>query len=269
LNGLDLSSVTGEQQGFYGELDAARWWRWGTVRTAFHFGLQTVRTGGEDYSFGASVRLRGAAGRSVELRYDHEPAYPLTGTLQSVYAQLSQDRVSVTIARPLTDRWSLSAEGDVALLDPRGLSGPQGDRTVRVQGAFSAGRSMTQSVTAGLAARAVTFTDPAPVQLGVPLFWDPRSVLSGGPYVQLGHRLSSALRATGRLTPGLAVIDERRTDGIDVVPHFSAEAGLEHTGDRFRTALDLFYYQGQFDGYRMYGLSLSLSTIDGLRGGGG
>lgn len=269
LTGLDLNTAPGDQQGFYGEFDAARWWRWGTVRTAFHFGVQAVRAGGEDYSLGASVRFRGAAGRSVELRYDHEPAYSLTGTLQSVFAQLSQDRLSLTLARPLNDRWSLFAEGHVALLDPQGLSGPDADRTsVRVQASVSAGRSMTQSVTAGVSARAVAFTDAAPVQLGVPLFWDPRSVLSGGPYLQLGHRVSSALRATGRLTPGLAVIDERRRDGVDIVPHFSAEAGLEHTGDRFRTALDLFYYQGQFDGYRMYGLRLSLRTIDGFGGGG-
>ena len=67
-----------------------------------------------------------------------------------------------------------------------------------------------------------------------------------------------------RLEPSLAWIDERERPGFDLVPHISAEAGFTHTGSRFQTGLDVFYYQGRFDGYRAYGLRMTFSAIDWL-----
>ena len=42
----------------------------------------------------------------------------------------------------------------------------------------------------------------------------------------------------------------------------SAEAGVRHEGDRFWTALDVFYSQGRFNGYHAYGARLTLSARD-------
>jgi hypothetical protein len=83
-----------------------------------------------------------------------------------------------------------------------------------------------------------------------------------GPYAQLARDLSSSWRLTGRVGPGVAYIDERGPSGSAWVPHLGAEAGLRREGARFWTALDLFYYQGQFDGYRTYGARLTLSARD-------
>ncbi|MGD8287609.1 MAG: hypothetical protein PVI31_03160, partial [Gemmatimonadota bacterium] len=79
---------------------------------------------------------------------------------------------------------------------------------------------------------------------------------------------SSTWSMTGSLGPGIAFIDERTAPGWDVVPHVSAEAGLRREGERFWTSLDFFFYQGQFDGYRMYGARLSVSARDWSRIGG-
>jgi hypothetical protein len=71
-----------------------------------------------------------------------------------------------------------------------------------------------------------------------------------------------------RINPSFAFIDERTRRGFQNVPHFSAEAGFSHVGDRFQAALDGFYYQGRFDGYRAYGLRLSFSLRGWFRKGG-
>ena len=265
LEGLDLTGVAADRQGLYAELESARWWRWATVRTELRFGAQKVRASW-DYSLGASVRHRGG-GTATELRYDHGPAYPLTGTLQSVLAGVSQDRFTLSHTRPLDDRWNLSAIGDAAWLRPSGAEMDEG--TVRLQAAMSVGRSMTETFTLGLSARALGYTRAAPVVTptppipsALPLFWDPRAVVSAGPYAQLNRELSALWTVTGRIEPGFALIDERRSDGSQLIPHLSAEAGLRHRGARFWTTLGIFYYQGQFDGYRTYGIRLSFSARD-------
>jgi hypothetical protein len=138
---------------------------------------------------------------------------------------------------------------------------------VRFQGALSVARRVSPSVTLGLSTGALAFADAAPVT-SLPgggtlrVFWDPNLVVSAGPYVQLRRDISSSWTLSGRLGPGVALIDERGVNGSDVVPHVSAEAGVRREGARFWTALDLFYYQGQFDGYRTYGARLTLSARD-------
>ncbi|HSH76042.1 MAG TPA: hypothetical protein VLA09_10205, partial [Longimicrobiales bacterium] len=216
---------------------------------------------------------------TTDLRYEHGPAYPVTNTLQSVLAEVVQDRVSLGHARALDERWSLSAAVDAARLrtTAEGLLG-EPHASGRLQVAVSAGRSITRSLVLGIGTRAVTFTrsappsgDPATGNVR-PLFWDPHAAISTGPYAQLGHQLSPEWTLSGRLNPGLALIDERRSaqSGLEVVPHLSAEAGIRHERARIWSAFDIFYYQGQFDGYRMYGARLTvgardLSAIRGVR----
>lgn len=275
LGGLDLDGATVDRQGVYVDLESARWWRWGTVRTALDFGAQRVRSTW-DYSFGGSLGLRGGGGATAQLRYEHGPAYPLTGTLQSALADVVQDRLTLTHARPLGERWSLSAALDGAWLRAAPDSvAPGTDRgTARLQAAVSLGKSLSRLITLGVTARALVFTHAAPQAPlpgggSLPLFWDPTAAFSMGPYAQLTQDLSASWKLTGRLTPGLALIGERRSaSGYQLVPDVSAEAGVRRDGNRVQTSLDFFYSQGRFSGYHTYGARLTLSARDlGTLGG--
>lgn len=267
ISGVALDGTEAQRQGAFLDLEAARWWRWGTLRTAIDIGVQRLRAT-LDPVFGASLGQRGRGGSTSELRYEHGPAYPIAVTLQSVLADVVQDRVSVSHARPLGERWSLSATLDGAWLraDPDSLAGAaQG--VGRAQASLAVGRALSPALTVGLTSRALTFTRAAPVTT-LPggssrrLFWDPSLVLSAGPYARLTRNLSASWRLSGTLGPGIALIDERGTAGTDLVPHISAEAGVRREGARYWTAFDVFYYQGQFDGYRTYGARLTLSARD-------
>lgn len=270
LGGLDLDGSIVDRQGIYVDLESARWWRWGTIRTGIDFGAQRVRSTW-DYSFGGSLGLRERSGATAELRYRHGPAYPLTSTLQSALADVVQDRFTLTRMQPLAERWSLAAALDAAWLQAASdsvASGTQGG-TARLQAALSIGRALSRSVTLGLSARALAFTSAAPRAAlpgggTLPLFWDPTSAFSLGPYAQLSRDLSASWKLTGRLTPGLAFIDERRSSrsGYQLVPDVSAEAGVRREGGRFWASLDFFYSQGRFSGYQTYGARLTLSARD-------
>jgi predicted Zn-dependent protease len=268
ISGVALDGGAAYRQGAYAELEGARWWRWGTVRTGLDLGVQHPR-GAWDLSLGGSLGHRGANGAVSEVRYEHGPAHPVALTLQSVLANVVQDHVTVSHARRLSESWSLAGVADAAWLraDPDSLAAGSRIETARLQGALSVGRALSATLTLGLATRALTLTAAAPATL-LPgssprrLFWDPSLVLSAGPYLQLTRDLSRSWKLTGRLVPGLALVDERGAAGTDLIPHASAEAGVRREGARYWTALDLFYYQGQFDGYRTYGARLSLGARD-------
>lgn len=276
LDGRTLTGLPAEaRQGIYLDLEAARWWRWATLRTAALFGAERVLDEWR-YSLGGSLTHRASDGSQSELRYEHGPAYPLTSTLQSAVAGIVQDRLSVSHARRLDARWSLSATADGAWLraDLDSLPDVTNEATLRLQGAVSLGRRTTPSLTLGLSARAMGYTRSGPVVSDTAtttehrLFWDPTVAISTGPFARLDRELTSTWRLSANLGLGIAFIDERTVSGWDVVPHLSAEAGVRREGERFSTSLDLFFYQGQFDGYRMYGARLSLSARDRSRPGG-
>ena len=237
------------------------------MRTAVDFGAQKLRTDWE-VSLGASLRHRGGGGAASELSYEHGPAYSLAVTLQSLLAQVVQDRFLLSHARPLGELWSASALLDGAWLraNPDSVSPGTDTGTGRIQGMLSLGRAVSPTWTLGLTGGSLVFTGAAPVT-ALPgggtrrLFWDPNLVVSIGPYAQLTRDLSTYWKVTGRLGPGVAFIDERGSAG-SLVPHVSAEAGVRREGARFWTAFDLFYYQGQFDGYRTYGARLTVSARD-------
>lgn len=269
LGGFDLLGQTREDQGLFLELESARWWRWGTFRTGLHFGLEEVRPGETDLSFGGSLRISDLGGFRADFAYDHGPAYPLTVTLQSVYGNVGQDRFAVNLAREIHRRWSLSLAGDAALLRPRGMEEERKAESLRLEAGLSLGRSITDDLILGVNGRALTYSEPSPVSDGMRLFWDPDALISSGFFAQWSKELSDSWNLRTRLNPSFAFIDERTSKGFEVVPHFSAEAGLSFSGSRFRTTMDAFYYQGRFDGYRAYGLRLSVSAGDRHRDGGG
>jgi tetratricopeptide (TPR) repeat protein len=273
LDGRGLDGLAAErQQGVYVDLEAARWWRWGTLRSAATFGVQQVRDAW-DFSLGGSLMHRGITGAQTELGYEHGPAYPVTATLQSALVGVVQDHVSVSHSRPLDARWSLSATAEGALLrtDLDTVANARNENTARFGTALTLGREMSEMLTLGVTTRAVGYTSSGPVVTDPAtltqrrLFWDPRLALSVGPIARVSRDLSANWSATGMVGPGIAFIDERTSAGWDVVPHVSAEAGVRREGQRFWTALDFFFYQGQFDGYRMYGARLTLSARDWSR----
>ncbi len=266
LTGLDLSGASRDEQGLFLEVESARWWNWGTLRTGVHFGVEQARPRASDISFGSTLRFSDLGGFRSDFRYDHGPAYSLTSTLQSVYADVIQDRVTANLARTLSPRWSLSVAGDAAWLDARAVADTRG--SLRLESAIGLGRALTDDLTLGVNARALTYTTASPLVNGLRLFWDPRSVVAGGIYAQWDHELTEPWQLSIRMNPSLAFIDERTQRGIQGVPHVSAEAGLSHLGRRFRTSLDAFYYQGRFDGYRAYGLRVSFSARDWFGGRG-
>ncbi|MDX1494492.1 MAG: tetratricopeptide repeat protein, partial [Longimicrobiales bacterium] len=84
VEGYEPGGGLADRQGLFAELEGGRWWRWGTVRTALHLGVQNVRSNSTpDVGVGASLRLMGASGSRTDLRFDHEPAHAVTNTLQS------------------------------------------------------------------------------------------------------------------------------------------------------------------------------------------
>ncbi len=268
LDGFDASGATAEVRGVFAELEGARWWRWGTIRTGLHMGVQDVLDDNVELAVGASARFMGGAGRRTDVGFDHEPAYTATNTLQSVFARVVQDRFSASHNQPLGQSWSFAVTGEAASLDHTGVAGA--DRNLRIQGGLSVGRAMSRTLSLGVSARALTYTDAAPNAGGFPLYWDPNSSISVGPYAEYLKPFSTYWEFLARLNPGLAFIDERGASGGEGVPDLSGTVGLAREGGRYRTAVRLFYGQGRFDGYRSYGMDLSFSARGWLgRGGGG
>ncbi|MGW8266093.1 MAG: tetratricopeptide repeat protein [Longimicrobiales bacterium] len=260
LRGLGLESRLETEQGLFLEMESARWWGWGTVRSGVHFGIEELQTGRQDFTFGASLFFRDLAGFDTGLRYDHGPAYPLTVTIQSLFSRAVQDRFTATLSRRIDERWSLTMAGDVGRISSSEQDGTGTDRSVRTEGSVSFGRFLTDALVVGLNTRALTYNNPAPVTDGVRLFWDPRGVVAGGVFAQWTPKLAEDWRLDTRFNPSMAFIDERTSSGYDLVPHLSAELGISHLGRRFLSSLDAFYYQGRFDGYRAYGMRVSISA---------
>lgn len=275
VEGFSLTGGTGSEDGVFAEAEGARWWRWGTVRTAAHLGVQTVRSSAADLSLGASLRLVGPAGRRTDVRVDYRPAYAVTRTLQSVATDLREARLEVAHAQPLSGAWSVAVTGEVASLDPRDVAGA--DHNVRLQAGASVGRALSSALTVGLATRALRYVDAAPDAAAFPsvippaagaLYWDPSLSVSAGSYALWTHPLGRWWELRTRVNPGLSYIDERRGVGGEVTPDLSGSLAFAREGATYRSVVELVYGQGRFSGYRAFGVNLSF-TMRGWFGPGG
>jgi hypothetical protein len=173
------------------------------------------------------------------------------------------------MARSLGRRWSLSLSADAARLRSERDDGVGEEESVRLEAGASLGRSLSDELVLGVNGRAVRYSEASPLVDDLRLFWDPRAVLSLGIFGQWNHDLSERWTLSARANPNFALIHERTSSGFQAIPHFLAEAGLSHQNNRFRTSVDAFFYQGRFDGYRAYGLRISLSAVNRFRNGGG
>jgi len=232
----------------------ARWFRQGTIRTA-------VRAGGDDVAgsepvLGASVRLLLAGRNTAELAWDHGPGYLLLGTLQSGLAAYSFDRLTLRGSRALTPAWSLSGDIQAARVtsDITGI-----DPSLRFSVAAGVTRAWGPGLTWGAQLRALFFTEEAPVSGGRPLFWDPEGVVSGGPFMGLRQILSPEWTLRARAAAGAAYLNEARLDAGSWAPQLDLLVGLDYGGSRMRGEAEVFLLQGQFQGYRSWGVRFRLS----------
>jgi hypothetical protein len=92
-----------------------------------------------DVSVGASFQYRPEAGGALTVDYGHQPAYGLTGTLQSAIARVTQDRLLASWSQTVGDRWSVSGQADVSRLEAKGVSGAEA--SARIQGALPGRRA--------------------------------------------------------------------------------------------------------------------------------
>jgi len=266
VEGVDLTGALSNEQGLFADFEAARWWRWGTIRTGLHGGVQTIRAGEVDAAIGASIRLVGAGGQRTDVRFDHEPAFGFANTLQAVSANVRQDRLSAAHSRALGERWVSGVTAEISSMDHRGIDGA--DRNTRIQGSLQVARLLNQEFSLGLAGRVLHYRDAAPTASGLPLYWDPDVSVSVGPFVRYLRPLSDLWEVDATVNPGIQWLQERRTTEGEVVPDLSARLGLTRDGATYRTSVAVFYGQGRFTGYRSYGLSVSFGAR-GLLGGGG
>lgn len=265
VEGFDPAGALASHSGLFAQVDAGRWWRWGQLRTGVRLGVETVRPGATDLSLGASLRVPDLGEVSLELAYDRGPAYTVTSTLQAVFLDVVQDALRVSLSGQLTQVWSLWVEAQGARMEPRAL--PSEDASVRWQGALALEGALWQGVSLGLAGQVVGFTAASPVVGTRRAWWDPRLATSLGPFARLERELSPLWTVTGRVTAGVALLDERPGSGLETVPHLLGEAGLHYTQDRFTASLELFYQQSRFQGYRSWGGRLSIRILDLWEGG--
>ncbi len=261
LSGIDLTGGAGRLQGLWGDFELARWSRQGTIRTG-------VRVGGDDVAdsepvLSASVRLLLPGSATAELAWDRGPGYLLLGTLQSGLAGYAYDRITLRGSRALTPAWSLSGDVQAARLDS---DIGEIDPSFRLSVAAGITREWSPGVTWGAQLRALLFTDEAPVSGGRPLFWDPEGVVSGGPFMGLRQILSPEWTLRARAGAGAAYLDEARLDNATWAPQLDLLLGIDYGGSRLRGEAEAFYLQGQFQGYRSWGIRFRV--VPGSRGGG-
>ncbi len=153
----------------------------------------------------------------------------------------------------------------VAVLDTPEVT--ESGRSTRALGAVSVSRSLSRGLSLGWTASALTYSNAAPAAAGLRLYWDPAAALSSGPVFRLAGRLSEGWEGLLRVSPGFAVIDERTASGYEGVPQLSAEARVERVGPWLRSSVDLFYAQSRLEGYRTYGVRVSLGAAGSGRTG--
>ncbi len=260
IEGFGLTGALGDRQGAYAELELARWWQLGRVRTATQLGVETTRPGATDLAVGFAVSFLGELGRRTDVVLERAPAHMTSRTLQSLEAAVVQQRIGLDFATPFGSGWSFAATGDVARLEHRNVGG---DTNLRVGGGASIGRGVARSLTLGVSGRLLHYSDAAGT--GVPLYWDPEYSIAFGPYAQFGRSLSDRWEATARLSPGISLIEERRVAGREYAPDISASLGLRRRGGTYDSTIELLFGQGRFSGYRSFGLNLSLSRVGGFQ----
>jgi hypothetical protein len=202
------------------------------------------------------MRLLLPGASTAELAWDHGPGYLLLGTLQSGLAGYAYDRISLRGSRALSPAWSLSGDVQVARLTS-GL--PEIEPTIRFSVAAGLTREWAPGLTWGAQLRALLFSGEAPMAAGRPLFWDPERMMAAAPFVGVRQILSPEWTLRARASAGAAYMDEARLETAVWAPQIDVLLGLDYGGPGLRSETELFYLQGQFQGYRSWGVRFRIA----------
>ncbi|MDH3571395.1 MAG: tetratricopeptide repeat protein, partial [Gemmatimonadota bacterium] len=169
LEGIALGGASGQERGPYFQLEFARWWRLGSLRTSVSVGVEHLAATGTEPTFAVAVALPEANGTAIEVSYDHGPAFHRTVTLESVLGAIQADHVQASVFRSLGPRWDLSGLGAVT-----SLRGSAGDNW-RFNSFVTLRRELAGPFTIALTSQALAFTTAAPTLGSRRLYWDPQA----------------------------------------------------------------------------------------------
>ncbi len=249
LEGFDPSGLAVDDGGF-GQLTYAHWWREASVRTALDLGLEHLQGFGAQVSAAIDVQARNVAGFSLTGRLETAPAYRLANTYESVAEPVRADRLFVSLFRPLGDRWSVSAALDAGLFD-----GP-GDPNPRYAGWVTLSRSLSRVVSAEIGTSLLGFGDASPAPDGRRLYWDPELYWATTAALSASSLPDRGWGWKARLMGGAAWNEERGAVDGAWVPQYGVEGGVVLRGENQDLGLEAFYRRGREQDYASWGVEL-------------
>ncbi len=250
LEGHDLSGLMASDDGGFGTVSFAHWWREASIRTAFELGVEHLSDLGTRPSGAIDVQAPNAGGFSLTARLETTPAYLLANTFESAADPVQADRLYASLFRPLSNRWSIGAAIDVGVFDGGGETNP------RYSGWVSLSRSLSPTVSAEISSSVLGFGEAAPAPEGYRLYWDPKLFWATTAAVSLQSIPDRGWGWKGRFMAGVAYDEER--DQLDPVwvPQFGVEGGAVLRGERQDLGLTAFYRRGRNQDYSSWGVEL-------------
>jgi tetratricopeptide (TPR) repeat protein len=250
LEGYDLTGLTTSDEGGFGEVAYAHWWREASIRTALELGVEHLGGFGTQPSAAIDVQAPNVGGFTLTGRLETLPAYRLTNTYESVAEPVRADRLFVSLFRPLGDRWNISAALDLGVFDGAGEANP------RYSGWLTLSRSLSPIVSAEIGTSLLGFGEAAPAPSGRRLYWDPKLFWATTAAVSLQSIPDRGWGWRGRFTAGAAYDNERELSEPAWVPQFGVEGGAVLRGERQDLGLTAFYRRGREQDYSSWGLEL-------------
>ncbi len=254
VEGIQLAGIGGMDEGPFAEFEIGRWWRRGTVRTALSTGVEHFETSGTEPTFAARIDIPDLRGTAVQASLSHGRAFSQTATYESVEANLMADMLQVSAFRPVASGWSVA--GSAGLVT---LRAPESSN-LRASAAASARRELSPVAAAALVSQLLHFSDSSPHRQGRRVYWDPKAFWSNSLQLELHTVTDSRWRAYSRLSPGLALVAERATYGLDLVPQIGAESGVGLDTRRIRFRTDAAYLRGREGDYSSIGVTSTLTV---------
>jgi cytochrome c-type biogenesis protein CcmH/NrfG len=249
VHGTQVDGTLGTERGAFAEVEIGYWWRLGTIRTSVTTGAEQFDVSGTEPTLGARVEVPDMNGTAVQVTFTHGRAFSQTATLGSIRADLLSDDLQASAFRQISERWSVSGNAGLGALHGTGDANP------RINAAVTARRAISQILDGAIVSYFITLGDSAPSTQGQRLYWDPAAFWSNSLQLDLHTAPVNQWRAYARLTPGLALVDERTASGVDLVPQLSSEAGLSLDTDRLRFNTDVAFLRGREGEYNSFFLT--------------
>jgi tetratricopeptide (TPR) repeat protein len=250
IEGVSLDGTPATEKGPFLELEIARWWRMGTVRTSLATGLESFDGSGTEPTLEVRMEIPDIDGTALTTHYRHGRAFPQAVTLESVLGGLLADQLQASFFRQLDASWALSGAASVAAL--HGTD----ENNVRLNLAFTTRRALTQLLSAAITSQVLTFGRAAPILQGRRLYWDPSLFWSNGLQLAASSPTDSPLQIYVRITPGMALMRERAAGSLDLVPQLGTEGGVGYETDRIAFRTDVTYLRGREGDYNSFGANI-------------